>query len=56
MSDFLSYVLLAFCLELLPFAWCIWVFTARTRYDVQPSPHSKVTPLGTYGPVRRGGA
>ncbi len=52
MNDFLSYALLAFCLELLPFSWLIWVFSVRTRYDVQPSPRSKVTPLGVYGPRR----
>ncbi len=53
MNDFLSYALLAFCLELLPFAWCIWVFTWRTPpYDWQPSPKSRATPLGIYVPRR----
>ncbi len=52
MTDFLSIIITAFCLELLPFAWCIWVFSVRTRYNVQPSPHSKTTPLGVYGPRR----
>ena len=52
MSDFLSYALLAFCLELLPFLWCIWVFSARTRRTLHPSPKSRTTPLGVYGPRR----
>ncbi len=57
MNDFLSIIIVAFCMELLPFAWCIWVFCARTQdSELQPSPHSKVTPLGVYGPIRRGEA
>ncbi len=53
MNDFLSIIIVAFCLELLPFLWCIWVFSVRTRpYDWQPSPRSRVTPLGIYVPRR----
>ncbi len=52
LRELISIIIITFCLTSLPLAWCIWVFVARSPYDWQPSPHSKTTPLGTYGPRR----
>ncbi len=53
MTDFLSIVFVTFSLVAFFELWLIWVFTWRTPpYDWQPSPRSKVTPLGVYVPRR----
>ncbi len=53
MTDFLSIVFVTFSLVAFFELWLIWVFCVRTQEcELQPSPHSKVTPLGTYGPRR----
>ncbi len=53
MNDFLSIILTTFSLTTFLCGWLVWVFTARTQsYDWQPSPRSKVTPLGIYAPRR----